>query len=62
MNAPQRRGRGRPQSSKSFRLVPVPHATPQHRKVGKALLALALHLQERPDQPDVDQREEGRDE
>lgn len=57
MNAPQRRGR--PQSSKSFRLVPVPHATPQDRK---ALLALALHLQERPDQPDVDQREEGRDE
>mgnify|MGYP007112000732 CR=1 FL=1 len=44
MNAPQRRGR--PQSSKSFRLVPVPHATPQHRKVGKALLALALQIEQ----------------
>lgn len=62
MNAPQRRGRGRPQSSKNFRLVPVPHATPQHRKVGKALLALALHLQEQPAESDDQRRQEGRDE
>lgn len=41
-----KRGRGRPKSSKSFRLVPVPHAKPEHRKIGAALLALAIHQQE----------------
>jgi hypothetical protein len=37
-----KRGRGRPKSSKSFRLVAVPHAKPEYRKIGAALLALAI--------------------
>lgn len=41
-----KRGRGRPKSSKSFQLVPVPHSKPDHRKIGAALLALAIHQQE----------------
>lgn len=46
MNEIPKRGQGRPKSSKSFRLVPVPHAKPEHRKIGAALLALAIHQQE----------------
>lgn len=46
MNEIPKRGRGRPKSSKSFRLVPVPHPKPEHRKIGAALLALAIHQQE----------------
>lgn len=41
-----KRGRGRPKSSKSFRLVAVPHAKPEYRKIGAALLALAIHQQQ----------------
>jgi len=46
MSGQPKRGRGRPQSSKNFRLVPVPHAKPDHRKLGKAFLALAIHQAE----------------
>ena len=46
MNEIPKRGRGRPKSSKSFRLVPVPHPKPEHHKIGAALLALAIHQQE----------------
>jgi hypothetical protein len=48
MSTAPKRGRGRPRSSKNFRLVPVPHAKPDHRKVGQALLALAIHQQKEP--------------
>lgn len=43
--APQqrRRGRGRPATSLSFTIVPVPHQTPDARKLGRAFVALALH-------------------
>ena len=43
MTRPQERGRGRPQSSKKFRLVPVPRSEPDHSKIGKAFLALAIY-------------------
>ena len=46
MSATTKRRRGRPTSSKSFRLVAVPHAKPEHRKIGQALLALVLHQNE----------------
>lgn len=46
MSTAPKRGRGRPRSSKNFRLVAVPHAKPEHRKIGQALLALVLHQQE----------------
>ena len=49
MTGPIKRGRGRPRSSKGFRIVPVPHAKPEHRKVGQALLALAIHQLEQAD-------------
>lgn len=49
MSAAAKRGPGRPRSSKSFRLIPVPHAKPEHRKIGQALLALAIHQQEQAD-------------
>lgn len=43
--APQqrRRGRGRPATSSNFTIVPVPHQTPDARKLGRAFVALALH-------------------
>lgn len=40
--SPNRR-RGRPVRSTSFQLVPVRHATPNPRKLGRAFLALAIH-------------------
>lgn len=46
MTTDPKRGRGRPRSSKNFRLVPVPHAKPEHRKIGQALLALVIHQNE----------------
>lgn len=46
MSTTPKRGRGRPTSSKNFRLVAVPHANPEHRKIGQALLALVIHQQE----------------
>jgi hypothetical protein len=39
---PSRR-RGRPTRSTTFQLVPVRHATPNPRKLGRAFLALAIH-------------------
>jgi hypothetical protein len=58
MNPAPKRGRGRPRSSKSFRLVPVPHAKPEHRKIGQALLALAIHQQEQAEAAGKDARDE----
>lgn len=49
MSAAPKRGRGRPRSSTKFRLVAVPHAKPELRKIGQALLALAIHQQEQSD-------------
>lgn len=43
MTGPLKRGRGRPKSSKKFRLVPVPPSEPDYRKIGRAFLALAIH-------------------
>ena len=42
---PSRR-RGRPALSSTFQLVPVRHATPNPRKLGRAFLALAIHRAE----------------
>jgi len=41
--AKSNRGRGRPARSATFYLVPVRHATPNPRKLGRAFLALAVH-------------------
>jgi hypothetical protein len=38
-----RKVRGRRSVSKNFKLVTVPHASPDVRKLGRAFLALALH-------------------
>lgn len=40
------RRRGRPARSTTFQLVPVRHATPNTRKLGRAFLALAVHRAE----------------
>ena len=40
------RRRGRPARSTTFQLVPVRHATPNSRKLGRAFLALAVHRAE----------------
>lgn len=37
------RGRGRPETANQLRIVPLPHANPDPQKLGRALLALALH-------------------
>lgn len=37
------KGRGRPTTAHQLRIVPVPHSNPDPRKLGRALLALALH-------------------
>ena len=37
------RRRGRPARSTDFTLVPIRHATPNPRKLGRAFLALAAH-------------------
>lgn len=39
-------GRGRPGTAHQLRVVPVPHSNPDPRKLGRALLALALHRAE----------------
>lgn len=44
--AKSNRRRGRPALSTSFQLVPVRHATPNPRKLGRAFLALAVHRSE----------------
>jgi hypothetical protein len=44
-DTPSRR-RGRPARSTTFQLVPVRHATPDPRKLGRAFLALAIHQTE----------------
>ncbi len=40
---PTNRGRGRPATSKDFRIVTVPHSKPNPRDLGRAFLALAIH-------------------
>lgn len=40
------RTRGRPATSNAVRIVPVPHPTPDARRLGQALLALVLHQAE----------------
>jgi hypothetical protein len=61
--APQqrRRGRGRPATSSNFTIVPVPHQTPDARKLGRAFIALALH-RAAIDAAQVEQAEEAGDE
>ena len=44
--AQSNRRRGRPARSTAFTLVPVRHATPNPRKLGRAFLALAIHRAE----------------
>lgn len=44
--AQSNRRRGRPAKSTTFQLVPVRHATPNPRKLGRAFLALAVHRAE----------------
>ena len=58
MSATPKRRRGRPASSKSFRLVAVPHAKPQHRKIGQALLALVMHQNEQAETSGKETRDE----
>lgn len=44
------RGRGRPRSSDSFRVVPVPHRQIDPVRLGRVILAIALHQQGHRDQ------------
>ena len=39
------RNRGRPSRSMHFTVRPIPRATPDPRKLGRAFLALAIHNQ-----------------
>lgn len=39
------RGRGRPRSSDSFRVVPVPHRQIDPVRLGRVIVAIALHQQ-----------------
>lgn len=59
-NNTSKRGRGRPQSSDRVRIVPIPHAEPDARKLGRAFLALALHQANQNASAEAD--EEGADE
>jgi hypothetical protein len=52
-SAKPRRTRGRPQGSKTFRLVPIPHDRPDPVKLGRAFLALAVFRTEPQDQTDA---------
>lgn len=38
-----KKGRGRPVTTSSVRIVPIPHEQPDARKLGRAFLALARH-------------------
>lgn len=49
--------RGRPSSSTSFRIVPIPHAKPDVRKLGRAFLALAMHQAEPQEKKEPDDGE-----
>lgn len=42
----QGRGRGRPRQSDAFRVVPIPHAQLDPKKLGRVIVALALHKSE----------------
>lgn len=44
------RGRGRPRSSDSFRVVPVPHSQIDPVRLGRVIVAIALHQQGHRDQ------------
>lgn len=57
MSGKPNRGRGRPAASKKFKLVPIPHAKPDHRKLGRAFLALAVHRAQETAGPDVKPQE-----
>jgi hypothetical protein len=52
-SAKSRRTRGRPQASKTFQLVPIPHDQPNALKLGRAFLALAILRSEPHDQTDA---------
>lgn len=43
------RGRGRPLAPRDVRIIPVRRSAPDARKIGRALLALALHQAAVPD-------------
>lgn len=53
MSGDLKRGRGRPPASKKFKLVLVPRAALDHRKLGRAFLALAVHRAEKDVRSDV---------
>jgi hypothetical protein len=55
----QQRHRGRPSTSKSFKLVPVPHNTPDAQKLGRAFLALVMHREDLLITTDVSIQEAG---
>lgn len=40
------RGRGRPRQSDAFRIVPIPHPQVDPKRLGRAIVALALHQSE----------------
>lgn len=46
-------GRGRPSASGKVRIVPIPHETPDARKLGRAFLALALHQAAQSTRPEA---------
>jgi hypothetical protein len=54
----QKRGRGRPRTSRDFRIIPIPHANPDAKKLGRAFLALAL-LQAAADSAEASEKEAG---
>lgn len=53
-----KRGRGRPPTSRDFRVIPIPHANPDAKKLGRAFLALAL-LRAAADAADALEKEVG---
>jgi hypothetical protein len=54
-----KRGRGRPPTSRDFRIVPIPHAKPDAKKLGRAFLALALHQAAQAEAGEEQQKESG---
>lgn len=59
---PIKRGRGRPANSGNFRIVPIPRAAPDAKRLGHAFLALALHRTAQNEEADLKETEEARDE
>lgn len=58
----KKRGRGRPRTAGKVRIVPLPHAEPDPRKLGRAFLALVLHQAAQSEAPIVDTTTEKNDE